>query len=76
MDDQTALMLAFLDREIAAANAVEPATEWADGYAMGLQRGLRHARAFLGGLASVPFPPEERTAEQAAAIARAAERLP
>lgn len=76
MDERTALMLAYLDREIAGTDAIEPATDWADGFNLGRQRGLREARAFLSGLTAVPQYPTERTAEQAGAIAVAARLLP
>lgn len=76
MDERTALLLAYLDREIAGTEVIEPATDWADGYNLGRQRGLREARAFLSGLSAVPQYPTERTAEQAMAIARAAGMLP
>ena len=75
MDERTALMMAYLDRQIAEAEAIQPATDWADGYNLGRQRGLREARAFLSGLSAVPQYPTERTAEQAAAIAAMAGRL-
>lgn len=76
MDERTAILMAYLDREIAANEAIQPATEWAPGYNMGLARGLRQARAFLSGLSVVPQYPAERTHEQALEIARAAGLLP
>ena len=76
MDSCSLLLIAYMDRLIAEAEATTPAHEVVEAYNRGLIAGYRSARAFACGALGIASAPEERTAAQAGAIAAAARYLP